>query len=222
MTKSSITHRTKATCDGRLSDNTTHMEVGSSPSRIRLWLSSRNRTRRLRVLLSVVVVACFSLLGGGMALASMSSSSAKPAYTTVVSESPVSDSDYNAKSAPAKVSAEDGKLVELKGVFWRDEQTRAQTGMGWSRVVYYLQLDTPATVTYTDARGKTASADMNRIAVNTIEQYGDDADRNLRWIEDDHWDYYVGRHVKVTGQLVDTGNAHTVGPVMFRGSGASK
>lgn len=120
------------------------------------------------------------------------------------------------------VVAQNGSPITLEGVVKREEQTKSQTGMGWSRVVYYLDLDNPINLTYTDGFGDTAQARMERIAVEVLEQYGSEADHNLDLKISSKWQRYVGDHVEATGCVYDTGNAHTVGDAMLDVSSVSR
>lgn len=105
--------------------------------------------------------------------------------------------------------------VTLTGTLRRSDQTTNETGMGWARVVYFLDLDRRTTIVYTDGFGNSAEAEMETIAIEVLELYGDDANQQLASAYDSRWDQFVGMYGPVTGQVFDSGNAHTVGPVML-------
>lgn len=87
--------------------------------------------------------------------------------------------------------------------------------MGWLRVVYGVQFSSPVPFDHTDGFGNSAHADLYFIFIDTVEQYGYDADNNLGSVTIDRREPYVGQKVTVSGQLFDTDGSHTVGPVML-------
>ena len=104
--------------------------------------------------------------------------------------------------------------VSLEGTLVREELSTKQTGMGWSAGVYWLVFDKPATINYSGAFGDETNT-MDKLAAFQIEQYLDDADKDLGSVTDPAWDPYVGKRVIVTGTLTNTGNAHTIGYARF-------
>ena len=88
--------------------------------------------------------------------------------------------------------------------------------MGWSAVVYWLVLDNSVRIDYIDAWGNKTTATFSRIAVYALEQYGDNANKNLSSIKDSYWQRHIGKKVTVKGMPFDTGNAHTYGYANFK------
>lgn len=172
----------------------------------------------LVIMVVALILLFFNMRPGG-------DSTGSDPSTTVAQESPDSyvEEDSSASSSSTPLSRSDvDEWVTVEGIIRRDEQTTAETGMGWSRVVYYLELDRRTTITYVNGFGDVCQADVDWIAFEVLEQSGDDADKNLNSVYDMRWDDLIGYHATVTGQPIDTGNAHTVGPVMLTNSWATE
>ena len=178
--------------------------------------------------LIMVAVLGFAVLGGGGGASDTTeSSSSTTEYSSSTTESSSSTTEYssNQESGTTSVAQEENKgttvfvdsdgWLTAEGTLQRLEQTTSQTGMGWSRVAYLLVFDTSVPISYTDGFGNSKQEYMDCIAVDVVEQSGDDADRNLNLATIDKWEPYVGQRITVTGRLFDSGTAHTVGPVML-------
>lgn len=171
--------------------------------------------------LIMVAVLGFAVLGGG------GGASDTTEYSSSTTESSSSTTEYssNQESGTTSVAQEENKgttvfvdsdgWLTAEGTLQRLEQTTSQTGVGWSRVAYLLVFDTSVPISYTDGFGNSKQEYMDCIAVDVVEQSGDDADRNLNLATIDKWEPYVGQRITVTGRLFDSGTAHTVGPVML-------
>lgn len=161
------------------------------------------------VALLLVAAALFFLCNG--------SGKGTPPIETSSPVSQVSDISHSGESNPSASSSNSDvqDWVTLAGTIRRDEQTTAETGMGWSRVVYFLELGRRTTIVYKSGFGDVRQADVDRIAIKVLEQFGDDANKDLDTINDASWESFVGMRATVTGQPFDSGNAHTVGPVML-------
>ena len=106
--------------------------------------------------------------------------------------------------------------VTLKGTLVREEWPTSKTMTGWSAVVYFLEFDTPVTVTYSYASAnKTQTTQTNRLQVIAVEQYQDKANGNLAALSDPNWEPYVGRYIAVRGKLFNQGNAHCMATALF-------
>ncbi len=171
--------------------------------------------------LIMVAVLGFAVFGGGGGASDTTESSSS---TTEYSSS-TTEYSSNQESGTTSVAQEENKgttvfvdsdgWLTAEGTLQRLEQTTSQTGMGWSRVAYLLVFDTSVPISYTDGFGNSKQEYMDCIAVDVVEQSGDDADRNLNLATIDKWEPYVGQRITVTGRLFDSGTAHTVGPVML-------
>ena len=104
--------------------------------------------------------------------------------------------------------------VTLKGTLVRENWPKSKTGMGWSAVAYFLEFETPVTVTFNRSGAHTET--VTRLQVTSVEQYDKDADVNLSARSDPGWEAYVGNFVAVSGKLIHTGNAHTLGIARFQ------
>lgn len=114
---------------------------------------------------------------------------------------------------PASVDGS-SNAVTLKGTLVREEWPMSKTMMAWSAVGYFLEFDTPVSVTF-DLMGQPQTETVTRIQVASVEQYGDEADKNLSAQSDPNWEQYVGTYVAVSGKLFNQGNAHCLATARF-------
>ena len=172
------------------------------------------RPRVARLILLCVPALIFGAIAlGGCKKTDVSATSDASSPSTISTETDAPHDD--GPTAANVINATSGQYITVEGTLRRIEQTRDQTGMGWSRVVYLIELDAGTSISYTDGDGDNAQHSMESIAVETVEQYGDEADRNLESATSRHWQQYVGRRVMASGILYDTGNAHTYGFAML-------
>lgn len=104
--------------------------------------------------------------------------------------------------------------VTLKGTLVREEWPTSKTSMAWSAVGYFLEFDTPVTVTY--LFGSEPQTDtVTRLQVASVEQYASNADVNLSSQTDPYWEQFVGSRVAINGMLMNQGNAHCLAKARF-------
>lgn len=180
-------------------------------------------------IVAIAIIVTVALVGGGIAGvlpigSSSDSSSASSAQSNDRSKGDDASSESSAgtsngsseaqpPSNPSSIDATKGP-VELTGKVVRKQYTAADLQAGYSMVAYFLEFDSPISVTYNYVSGPTTKS-LSRVMLGATEQYDSDTDKNLDTITIAEWQRYVDKTVTVSGKgIFDAGNIHYVAPLL--------
>ena len=136
---------------------------------------------------------------------------------------------YGSKTAlprtnAVNVNGANNNKATLRGVVVRKNETTADTMMAWGCASYHLVMPESVNVTFSDFANGTHTRATTEVHIVSNEFYTASGNARQVWLADHPWesshkyDQYVGHEVRITGNLVNMGNAHVRGICKFTNS----